>query len=92
MADDKDATPDKHWHLDKRVPVVLIFAILLQTATAVWWASAQSERVSALERAEAARAAIAPVAADRLTRVEVNVENIKAGVEEIKRLIQRAPN
>lgn len=33
------------WHLDKRVPVALIFAIIIQTATAVWWVSGVSHRV-----------------------------------------------
>ncbi len=27
------------WHLDKRVPIGLIFAILVQTGTMFWWAS-----------------------------------------------------
>jgi len=33
------------WHLDKRVPVALIFAILAQTSAAIWWASSLSARV-----------------------------------------------
>lgn len=28
---------DEPWHLDKRVPLALIFAIILQTATAGWY-------------------------------------------------------
>lgn len=28
------------WHLDKRVPLALIGALLIQTAGIVWWASA----------------------------------------------------
>lgn len=33
------------WHLDKRVPIALIFTIVLQTAGAVWWASQISSDV-----------------------------------------------
>ena len=42
--------PVEHWHLDKRVPVAIIFAILVQTAGAVWWASGMTERMGQIER------------------------------------------
>ena len=41
---------DRHWHLDKRVPVALIITIVMQTIGIVWWAASLSERVSTLER------------------------------------------
>lgn len=37
------------WHLDKRIPLALIGAILIQTGAAFWWASSINERVSSLE-------------------------------------------
>jgi cell division protein FtsB len=37
------------WHLDKRVPLALIFAILLQTLTLGWWAATIQQRVHVLE-------------------------------------------
>jgi len=37
------------WHLDKRVPLALIGAILLQTFTIGFWVSSINERVTALE-------------------------------------------
>lgn len=30
---------ETHWHVDRRVPVALLFGIFIQTATAIWWAS-----------------------------------------------------
>lgn len=30
---------DKQWRIDKHIPVAFIFAIFLQTAGALWWAS-----------------------------------------------------
>ena len=78
---------DRHWHLDKRVPLALILTIIIQTAALVWWASSLSERVNSLERT---RDATAPQA-DRLTRVEVKVESIQAGVDRIERLIRKEP-
>lgn len=40
---------DSEWHLDKKVPITLIGAILLQTFGFGWWASELSTRVSTLE-------------------------------------------
>ena len=77
----------RHWHLDRRVPLALIVTIVMQTAGLVWWASSISERVNSLERT---REATAPQS-DRLTRVEVNLENVKQGVERIERLIRKEP-
>ena len=41
---------DTRWHLDKRVPIALVFLIITQTAGAVWWASAVNGSIAALER------------------------------------------
>ncbi len=41
--------PDRHWHLDRRVPVALIITIVMQTIGIVWWAANLSARVDALE-------------------------------------------
>lgn len=38
------------WHLDKRVPVALIFAIVVQTFGVAWWASQTSERLTQVEK------------------------------------------
>lgn len=74
---------ETRWHLDKRVPIALIVSMGIQTAAAVWWASSVSERVSTLER----RADIAAPQGDRLTRVEVKIENVQEGVNRIERAL-----
>ena len=33
---DTDQTPDNQWHLDKKVPLSLIFAMLVQAAMVLW--------------------------------------------------------
>ncbi len=76
---------DAKWHLDRRVPLAMILAIIMQTGTFIWWASSLSERVNTLERE---RIATAPQG-DRLTRVEVKIEAVQEGITEIKRLIRR---
>lgn len=40
---------NQHWHLDKRVPIVLILALSLQTAGVIWWAATMTERVTNME-------------------------------------------
>lgn len=83
QSDYPDAMPTK-WHLDRRVPIALIFAMCMQTAGIVWWGATTSEKVSVLkERLDA----IAPQA-DRLTRVEVNIEAIKDSLTEIKQALR----
>lgn len=32
----------ENWHLDKKVPLTLIVALMIQAASFVWWAAAQS--------------------------------------------------
>jgi hypothetical protein len=60
--------PDEGWRIDRRLPVALVGAILLQTAMAVWWASDIDGRVSSLE--EQRVAALAERSADRAFHIE----------------------
>lgn len=41
---------EQQWHLDKRVPVAIIFALLMQSLGGVWWASSLNERTAQIER------------------------------------------
>lgn len=54
---------DANWHLDKRVPVAIIVALIMQTSGMVWWAAQASERLNSVERTIAQAAP----QADRLT-------------------------
>lgn len=82
---------DRNWRLEKKIPIALIVTIFVmigtQTATTVWWASSISARVDYLER----QMTDARPQGDRLTRVEVRLETVQSGVEEIKRILQRDP-
>jgi len=75
---------DARWHLDKRVPIALLLAILMQTGTGFWWAATTAERINNLEK----RAELTAPQGDRLTRVEVKLETVREGITEIKRLLQ----
>jgi hypothetical protein len=76
---------DGRWHVDRRVPIATLGALLIQTAAVVWWASSLSERVNNLER----QAVLTAPQADRLTRVEVKLETALEGITEIKRLVRK---
>lgn len=41
---------DSEWHLDKRVNISIVVALLLQAASIIWWGSAMSQRVANLEK------------------------------------------
>jgi hypothetical protein len=75
---------DGNWHLDKKVPISLILAILMQTAGFVWWGATTAEKVSVLkERLDA----IAPNS-DRLTRVEVKVDSVQQSINRVEGYIR----
>lgn len=76
--------PDSAWHLDKKIPVAIIIALLAQTAGAIWWASATNQRLTVLEEKQATSTRDTPVQSERLTRVETKVETIQRDVTEIK--------
>lgn len=88
---EEDRQYQREWHLDKKVPIAMIMAILLQTGTFFWFASRLDHRVEVLERSESRAIVTAPAQADRITRLEVRVENVQEIVTEIKRLIQSKP-
>lgn len=71
---------DEQWHVDRKVPLAVIVTLMIQTGGFIWWGAKADERLSNLER----RVEISAPQADRLTRVEVNLESIKESLTEIK--------
>ncbi len=82
--EDDPMISDRHWHIDKRIPLALIVVLLLQTFGMGWWASSTEARLSNVEKRIEASAPIG----DRLTRVEVKIETLQTGVEEIKTILR----
>jgi hypothetical protein len=81
-------TPKQPWHLDKSIPLGLIFAILVQTTGMVWWAASLTERVGSLENAAMDNRTTAP----RLAVVESKLSDIKDVLSRIEtRLSGRLP-
>jgi uncharacterized protein Yka (UPF0111/DUF47 family) len=73
------------WHLDKKVPVGLMFTVMLQFVGFVWWAASVNERVTALERYTSQSSAMV----ERVTRVETRVDGIYRQLEKIDRKLDR---
>jgi hypothetical protein len=82
-----DTTQGGRWQVDRKIPLALIIMIFLQTAGAFWWASSLTARVETLEKQMAAAAP----QRDRLTRVEVRLDNVVDGIGEIKALLRPTP-
>ena len=75
------------WHLDKRIPIALILALIGQTFGMGWWASSISERVASLEQSKVeARALAIDIAV-----IRANVESIKDVVRRLERQIDGRP-
>lgn len=75
-----DKRPEEAWHLDKRVPIALLFAILLQTGMGVWWGARIDARVAALEQTDVTRA----TTSERLARVETVLASIDRRLERME--------
>lgn len=78
---------DSSWHLDRKVPVAIIIAILGQTGGVIWWGATATERLSALER----KVESAAPQAERLTKVETRLEAVQDGISEIKSILRKEP-
>ncbi len=77
---------DSHWHLDKRVPVAIIIALLMQTAGALVWAGAASERLSTLEGSTQPLAQMS----ERTARLEEQVIYMRATLDRIEDKLDRS--
>jgi CHASE1-domain containing sensor protein len=79
---------DRHWHLDRRVPIALIGAILLQSFAAGWFAAELNQRVAAIERfATDNRTAV-----ERIARIEERLDSIKESLAALRASVEpRAP-
>jgi hypothetical protein len=80
------------WHLDKKVPIALIFTMAIQTVGVIWWAASLSTRVDHQERQ-----IVSLVAAEQQTKQEARRigewlsrvdERIAAQTEMLRRLEQ----
>ena len=83
MTDDRE----RNWHLDKRVPLALIFAIVCQTAAILIWGTRIDSRVEMLERQLSSSGS----QGERIIRLEIKMDGIFQSLADIKALMQRTP-
>jgi len=76
---------EEHWHLDKRVPLALIFAIVIQTAGAFWWASDISRRVANLESNQTN----ANLLIERIVKLETVLSRLDKTLDKLERKIDK---
>lgn len=86
-----DETP-KGWHLDRRIPITLVIALVMQSGGFIWYAAQISGQVDQNARAImllqeelSARDKLA----DRTTRLEALMEGLQSGVRRIEDKLDR---
>ena len=90
------AEQTEQWHLDKRVPIALIFAIALQTGGALWWAASIQARVGANESAVQRLDAVVQIQRDasqsqavQLGRIEEQIGGLRTDIARLVAAIER---
>ena len=82
---------DKHWSLDRRVPLALIWTVLAQTGVGIWWASRQEASVEHLTQRQAALEAQRATdrVGERLSTLESQMMDAKDVLRRIDERTQR---
>jgi len=78
-------TTAHRFRLDRRVPVALLFAFLLQTGGALFWAGSAAQRIVAVEQSSQANAG----AIERVVRLEEQLKSVRQSLERIEGKIDR---
>jgi hypothetical protein len=87
MTKEEEREYERSWHLDRKVPIAIIVTLLLNTGGFIWWAAKSDARIEAVEKQVAA----STPHSERITRMEVKIENVERGVVRIENLIQSRP-
>jgi hypothetical protein len=74
------------WQIDRRVPIVLILTLMVQTGVALVWAGEAHERFVHLERQVERNAALN----DRTVRVEERLAAVAESLARIETKLERA--
>jgi hypothetical protein len=66
------------WHLDKRVPIALIFALLVQTGGIFWWGGGLDKQVAEQERRITKLESVDDQLTDEMRRIEGRLSSLEA--------------
>lgn len=81
---------EKHWHLDKRVPVAIIACIFAQTLAIGIWVGSIQVRVTNLESRQHVLQETRLSMTERLARLEESVKGMKELLLQINNKLDRA--
>lgn len=70
----------EHWTVDKKIPLALIMAILMQTIAGVWWAATTTARLQAVEITQNKNMDLA----ERVIRLEIQLQTQTNILEDIR--------
>ncbi len=80
-----EANREKEWHLDRKVTLSLIAALLINAGATVWFAAQLDQRVTEIEEKQS-RFLVVP---QRLTRVETQVDGVREDLSRIEGKLDR---
>ncbi|MGB5092678.1 MAG: hypothetical protein WBN97_05145 [Parvibaculum sp.] len=81
-----EAMEAEGWHLDRRVPIAMIVAIVIQSGAGLVWAGAASERLGTLE----SRSIRTDEVVERTARLEEQSTAMRASLDRIEGKLDRA--
>lgn len=81
----QEARGAEGWHLDKRVPIAMIVAIIIQSGAGLVWAGAASERLVSLE----SRSLRTDEVVERTARLEEQSHAMRASLARIEDKLDR---
>jgi hypothetical protein len=80
-----DEQKQNEWHLDRKVTLSLILALLANAGATVWWASKLDSRVTAVEQRQEQVVDVP----ERITRVETQVLTLERYLQRIEDKLDR---
>jgi len=85
MTETRKRRSEDSWHLDKRVPIAVIIALLIQAASIIWWASRVESRLAVVERYQHDNSQLS----ERVVRLEVLLERVDRTISRVERKIDK---
>ena len=76
---------EKPFRLDRRIPIALVFAFVLQTGGALFWAGSAAQRISEVER----QTQVNSSAVERVVRLEAQVNAMHEQLSRIETKIDQ---
>lgn len=85
MMHEREDPATASWHADRRIPIAMILAIVIQTASIIWWAAGINGRVGTLE-SQNIQTADQP---GRIVRLETQFAGIDKTLDRLERKLDK---